>query len=143
MVTATTSKMTASMVFQRLIYKALKRSTLSQNAIARRSGVHQPILSRFLKGQQELSVPSAERLGELFGVEEPEDSPGKELAERIIPLLVHMKAAVEFIDEQITTIPRSDPLRKFLIEHRRELTEEVIPKMEYSLRAIDPELAEE
>jgi len=47
---------------------ALVETGLSMNEIARRSGVSQPTLSRFLRGERSLTLPVAARLCAMLGL---------------------------------------------------------------------------
>lgn len=48
--------------------RAILESELSVNQIAERSGVAQPILSRFLSGRRTLKLPTVERLAAFFDI---------------------------------------------------------------------------
>jgi transcriptional regulator with XRE-family HTH domain len=47
---------------------ALEQTGLSHHELARRSGVSQPILSRFLKGERTLTLPIVNKLCEMLGL---------------------------------------------------------------------------
>jgi plasmid maintenance system antidote protein VapI len=47
---------------------ALVQTGLSMNELARRSGVSQPILSRFVRGDRSLTLPVAARLCSMLGL---------------------------------------------------------------------------
>ena len=46
----------------------LKATGLSANEIARRSKVPQPVISRFLRGERDLTLTTVERLAEFLGL---------------------------------------------------------------------------
>lgn len=47
---------------------ALLRTGLSHHELARRSGVSQPVLSRFISGERSLSLPIASKLCQMLGL---------------------------------------------------------------------------
>lgn len=47
---------------------AIRASGLSTRDLARRSGVAQPVLSRFLSGQRDLTLRSASKVAAVFGM---------------------------------------------------------------------------
>jgi len=48
--------------------EALRKTGLSHHELARRSGVSQPVLSRFLNGQRSLTLPVAAKLCRALGL---------------------------------------------------------------------------
>jgi plasmid maintenance system antidote protein VapI len=49
--------------------KAMRTSGKTVNAIAVESGIPQPMLHRFLKGERDLTLRTAQKLADYFGVE--------------------------------------------------------------------------
>ena len=50
------------------LLEAIQDSGLSINAIAAAAGVPQPVLSRFVNGQRDLTLRTAEKLAEFFSM---------------------------------------------------------------------------
>jgi transcriptional regulator with XRE-family HTH domain len=55
--------------WQSLIQNAIEKSGLTLLEIARRTGVSQSQLSRFTRGERNLTLPTAEKIGKLLGLE--------------------------------------------------------------------------
>jgi transcriptional regulator with XRE-family HTH domain len=51
-----------------VLKEAIQESGLSVNELAKQSGVSQPQLSRFMRGDRSLTLPAAEKLVEFFGM---------------------------------------------------------------------------
>jgi transcriptional regulator with XRE-family HTH domain len=58
---------------ERQLREALGKTGLSLNEIGRRSGVSQPVLSRFMRGERTLTLPVASKLCQMLGLRLCED----------------------------------------------------------------------
>jgi len=51
------------------LHKAIKASPLTVNAIAVETGIPQPVLHRFIHGEQDITLTTAEKLARYFNLE--------------------------------------------------------------------------
>jgi hypothetical protein len=133
------AQVTADRVFQQRLLVAVTKSTQSLNNIARMSRVHQPTLYRFVRGKQNLSVDSANKLGEYLGVQEPADDAHKDGAEKLLALLDHYRDSGEFIEQQIPICDDAAILKE--LRQVRIFNMKMVKKFEDKLREDYPDLA--
>ena len=55
--------------WQAIIRQAIKQSGQTSVEIARQTGVSRSQISRFLRGERTLTIPTAEKIGKLLGLE--------------------------------------------------------------------------
>jgi hypothetical protein len=127
------------LVFSTMLRKAVLKHPFSLNRIANEAGITPPSLWYFMKQGRELQLKTARKLGDYLGVEEPEQGPARDDAERLLAMMSHHKAAVDFIEEQMA---HSDDPRflKVLREHR-VVNQGFVNKCQAKIRELYPDLA--
>jgi hypothetical protein len=92
---------TVDLVFAQMIRKAVLASPHKMAHIARGAGVPQSSLWKFMNRESDLTVGSADKLGNYLGVAEPAEGSDKDAAEKLLALIDHYRTSGEFLDEQI------------------------------------------
>jgi plasmid maintenance system antidote protein VapI len=62
-------KATARPTMPDVLRRAVRESGRSVNAVAKAAGVAQPVLYRFMTGERDLTLDTAQRLADYFGLE--------------------------------------------------------------------------
>ena len=63
------SKPTPRPTMAEVLRKAVREPGLSVNAVAKAAGIAQPVLHRFVTGERDLTLDTAQKLADYFGLE--------------------------------------------------------------------------